>query len=39
MNLNLSSGKEFLYSWHNIDNINDKYFNALNATGDETNDF
>ena len=34
MDLNLSNGKEFVYNWHNIDNINEKYFNTLNASGD-----
>lgn len=37
MNLNLNNGKEFVYSWNNIDAVNAKYFTALNTTGDEIN--
>lgn len=39
MNLNLNSGKEFVFAWNNIDEVNDKYFNTLNSTGDEVNNF
>ncbi len=34
MNLNFNSGKEFVFSWNNIDSVNDKYFATLNAAGD-----
>lgn len=37
MNLNLCNGKQFVYNWHNIDSVNQKYFNMLNKTTDQYN--
>lgn len=39
MNLNLNSGKEFIFAWNNIDEVNDKFFSTLNNTGDQINDY
>ncbi len=39
MNLNLNSGKEFVFAWNNIDEVNDKYFTILNSAGDEINSY